>query len=315
MGNALKTGKAVVPILWLLCWGVVLFSCKSPPTKPKDENRNPPPDTRGLFFDDFSYAAASDPSLAAFGWTVRSGGGGPGPEGCAWDPALVTFIADTGNAGNRLMRLSARTEGTGATCHQSEVFSAIRFLRATFAARILFTDIPEMGEDGDGVVQTFFTIASWDQADQDAYSEFDFEYLPNGGWGIAGETLWETSWEKVGDSRSTRQRASHAGAWQTLAVQTDSVETRYFVNGVSAALHPEPYVADGRMSVNFNHWFISDRLKTRNTEKRMYSYCVDWVFVRTDSLISPETVEARVQALRASGISRVDGAVPRRSGM
>jgi len=45
---------------------------------------------KGVFFDDFLYSSASDPALAAFGWTPRSGTGGPGNG--SWSPSNVTFV-------------------------------------------------------------------------------------------------------------------------------------------------------------------------------------------------------------------------------
>jgi len=41
------------------------------------------------------------------------------------------------------------------------------------------------GPDGDQIVETFYTIS---QMDEPSYSEADFEYLPNGGWGQEGPT-------------------------------------------------------------------------------------------------------------------------------
>jgi hypothetical protein len=262
--------------------------------------------TTGIYFDDFTYENGSDPLLTGFGWTIRSGGGGPGPSESIWDNSLVAFIADTVRSGNRLMKLSAWTEGSGASCHQSEVYSLKKFERCTFAAKIIFTDNPEEGSDGDGVVQTFFTIADWELAYTDAYCEFDFEYLPNGGWGVTGATLWESSWENVSDHRSSRQDGSHAGPWQILVIQADTMETNYYVNGALAAKHKKPYVVDGRMSINFNHWFIQEQLKASNTSYRRYSYLVDWVFAQKDSMLSPEAVENRIDVLRLKGYPRLD---------
>jgi hypothetical protein len=262
--------------------------------------------TIGIYFDDFIYENGSDPLLTDFGWTIRTGGGGPGPPECIWDNSLVTFITDTNNTGNRLMKLSSWTQGSGATCHQSEIYSLKKFQRSTFAAQVMFTDSPEVGNDGDGVVQTFFTIADWELAYTDAYCEFDFEYLSNGGWGVNGATLWESSWENAEDHRSSRQDSSHAGTWQILVIQADTMEAKYYVNGELRAHHKKPYVVDGLMSINFNHWFIQEQLKSSNTQIRQYSYVVDWVFAQKDSILSPEVVENRITDLRLKGFPRLD---------
>ncbi|MGH9905613.1 MAG: hypothetical protein ACRD8U_08535, partial [Pyrinomonadaceae bacterium] len=70
-----------------------------------------------------------------------------------------------------------------------------KYLEGTYAARVRFTDKPVSGPAGDQVVESFYTIsplkAPWDPD----YSELDFEYLPNGGWGIDGPTLYATTWE------------------------------------------------------------------------------------------------------------------------
>lgn len=262
--------------------------------------------TAGIFFDDFIYDNKSDPQLTAFGWTVRSGSGGPGPAEGIWDNSLVTFIADTLKTGNRLMKLSSWTQGSGSTCHQSEIYSLVKFQQATFAARVMFTDDTEMGLGGDGIVQTFFTIADWELAHTDSYCEFDFEYLPNGGWGGTDAALWETSWANVENHTSIRQRASHAGTWQILVIQADTLETNYYVNSELRAHHQKPFVVDGLMSINFNHWFIEEQLRSNNRINRRYSYLVDWVFARTDSILSPEAIENHVSELQLKGYPRFD---------
>lgn len=282
-------------------YGVILslffvFFCNSP-------NNTPPPDKQpdfpdGLFFDDFYYSTSSDPNLKKNGWTVRTGPGGPGPEGCIWDDELVAFTDETPESDNRLLALSAWTEGTPTSCHQAELYSPLKFKNGTFAARILFSDRPDYGPDGDGLVQTFFTIAPWEQAENDAYAEFDFEYLPNGGWGANGAHLWQTSWETVNDKKSDRIPASHAGTWQQLVIQTDSEETRYFVNGQLTATHSPPYVADGWMSINFNHWFIAASLDQNNKTKRQYTYYVDWMYALNDLNVTPAQVDSLVNQLR-----------------
>ena len=209
----------------------------------------------------------------------------------------------------RIMKLSAWTQGSGATCHQAEISTSRKFQRATFAARIFFADAPESGGDGDGIVQTFFTISSWDLADTDGYSEFDFEYLPNGGWGRTGPHLWETSWEKVGDNKSDQQGGSHAGSWRIFVIQTDERETKYYVGDELRSAHEEPYVVDGEMSINFNHWFISEGLRTRDRGTRQYSYSIDWVLARVDSVMSPAAVDSLVSDLRQKGYPRADSVI------
>jgi hypothetical protein len=80
----------------------------------------------GVFFDDFSQSDLA--ALARDGWAVRDRRGHPGLEGAAWGPGSVTLVADPQRPGNRLLRLSASTDGTpqGTTqaqvCHQRKYF-------------------------------------------------------------------------------------------------------------------------------------------------------------------------------------------------
>src|SRR5215212_6852222 len=68
-----------------------------------------------LLFDDFSYS-----SLAAFagnGWIARTAAGWPGVEGAIWVDS-VSLIDDPALAGNRLVRMTATTDGK--TTHQAQ---------------------------------------------------------------------------------------------------------------------------------------------------------------------------------------------------
>ena len=91
--------------------------------------------------------------------------------------------------------MTSSTGGAGANTSQTQICHQRKYLEGTYAARMRFTDAPVAGTDGDQVVQSFYTIsplkAPWDLD----YSELDFEYLPNGGWGIEGPTLYGTTWE------------------------------------------------------------------------------------------------------------------------
>ena len=73
-------------------------------------------------------------------------------------------------------------------CHQR------KYLEGTYAARVRFTDSPVSGPGGDQIVESFYTISPLKAPMDLDYSELDFEYLPNGGWGIDGPTLYATTW-------------------------------------------------------------------------------------------------------------------------
>jgi hypothetical protein len=68
----------------------------------------------------------------------------------------VALVDDPQQPGNRLLRLSARTDGTAAGTVQAQVCHARKYLEGTYAARVRFSDAPVQGPDGDVVVQTFY---------------------------------------------------------------------------------------------------------------------------------------------------------------
>ena len=70
-----------------------------------------------------------------------------------------------------------------------------KYRDGTYATRVRFRNRPTIGPGGDEVVETFYTISPLKKPLDPDYSELDFEYLPNGGWGLAAPTLWVTSWE------------------------------------------------------------------------------------------------------------------------
>ncbi len=69
------------------------------------------------------------------------------------------------------------------------------------------------------------------------YSELDWEYLPNGGWGIIGPTLYQTTWESFipepnwkMDNVSNNTRVGRAG-WHTLVTQVGNGKVKYLLDG------------------------------------------------------------------------------------
>jgi hypothetical protein len=258
-----------------------------------------------VLFDDFAYAGATDPLLADHGWTVRSGGGGPGVPGAVWDPSLVTFPdAD----GSPVLQLEAATDGTNA--RQTEVYHQRKFHEGTYAARVRFADAPVRGIDGDQVVQTFFTITPLDAPMDPDYGELDFEYLPNGGWGESGSTLFMTTWETyqpdpwVADNIHSEQRASFDG-WHDLVIQVIDGLVRYHVDGALVAEHGDKYYPETPMSINANLWFIAGGLVGEPGD-RAYQQQVDWVYFAKDQVLDPGQVAAEVAGYRAAGVTHVD---------
>src|SRR5215475_14220806 len=67
-----------------------------------------------VLFDDFSYQGFN--SLFTFwrhGWRVRTAQGWPGIPEAGWSQKGISFVADPAARGNRLLRLTSSTDGTG----------------------------------------------------------------------------------------------------------------------------------------------------------------------------------------------------------
>ena len=258
-------------------------------------------------FDDFSYSGPGDPRLAQRSWSVRTGGGGPGVPGAVWSRDNVSFPAVDGG---QVMQLRASTEGPSGATVQSEVSHQRKFAEGTYAARVRFTDAPVSGPDGDQAVQTFFTITPLDAPMDPDYGELDFEYLPNGGWGTNGPTLFMTTWETyqpdpwIADNVHGTVSASLDG-WHDLVIQVAGGRVVYYLDGTEVADHGDRYYPETPMSISFNHWFIAGGLVADRTP-RDYREQVDYVYFAQDEVVPPAEVTARVQQFRARSVGWVD---------
>ena len=261
-------------------------------------------------FDDFVYADHA--ALEANGWVVRTAPGWPGVPGATWWPEGVSLHDSLERPGDRWVRLLAATDGTGEGTRQAQLCHQRKYREGTYAARVMFSDAPAAGPDGDQVVQTFYTISPL-AADLDPdYSELDFEYLPNGGWGSPAHTFFFTTWETfrpepnwLADNTSGQVISAHGGAWHTLVVQVLDGQVTYFVDGVLRATHGDRFYPEALMSINFNLWFIRDGQTGASTE-RQYEEYLDWVFHQPGAALSPDEVEAAVAGLRAEAETFVD---------
>lgn len=269
-----------------------------------------------ILFDDFSYSTADE--MSANGWTIRSGQGWPGVQGASFRPENISFIDYPAQAGNRLLRMTSSTDGTGANTYQTQICHQRKYLEGTYAARVRFSDVPTSGSDGDQIVQTFYTITPYEKPFDPDYSEMDFEYLPNGGWGGAPTTMHVTTWETVqiepwnADNASNATEGSLAG-WHTLLAQVTSGTVRYFVDGQMIGQHGGDYYPDAPMSINFNLWFIDGGLSGAS-DVREYQEDIDWVFHTADMLLMPDEVDAKINELRNISVKFQDtvspGAIP-----
>ncbi|MFB7470165.1 cellulose binding domain-containing protein [Kitasatospora sp. NPDC056184] len=284
--------KVTATVAGVQVWGTA-------PTKP-------PVPAGPVLFDDLDYTGHDDPALAAHGWSARSGGGGPGVAGATWAAENVTFAKEGGNS---VMTLRTSTAGTAESTRQSEFHSqAMKFRNGTYAARVRFADAPVTGPDGDHLVQSFFAINDLKAPNADDYAEYDFEYLPNGGWGETSNIFFTTSWETYGpegsDNRYTVSRNSFAG-WHDLVLTIDDSGIVYYVDGVEFARHETRYLPERPMVIAFNQW-LTDLAGLTGTEARSYEEQVDYVLHVKDRVLTPAQVGAAVAAYRAAGTSFTD---------
>ena len=258
-----------------------------------------------VLFDDFSYTDKSQ--LKKNGWIIRTVPGWPGMPGAKWLEEGVSLHKDPSQSNNQILRMTSSTDGPGANTTQTQICHQRKYLEGTYAARVRFTDDPVSGPGGDQIVQAFYTISPLKAPMDLDYSELDYEYLPNGGWGIDGPTLYATTWETFSPEPNWKKdnvfktaNGSQAG-WHTLVTQVLNNNVRYFVDGKLFAEHGGNYYPEDTMSINFNIWFIRDGMKQVN-ERRQYQQEIDWVFHQAGVALTPEQVEAAVAAMRRKAI-------------
>ena len=267
-----------------------------------------------LLFDDFSYANKSD--LKNNGWIVRTEAGWPGIPGATWWDEGVSILKDPNSRNNWILRMTSSTDGTAANTKQTQICHQRKYKEGTYAARVRFTDNPISGPGGDQLVQSFYTISPLKAPMDPDYSELDFEYLPNGGWGIDGPTLYATTWETFSPEPNWKKdnvfkttNGSQAG-WHTLVTQVMPAKVRYFVDGKLFAEHNGTYYPEDTMSINFNLWFIRDGM-TKAQETRQYHEDIDWVFFLGNQELSPKQVEAMVADFRRKQVKFRDTVRPK----
>lgn len=251
--------------------------------------------------------------MSTNGWNVRSGGGGPGVTGATWSTGLVTFHDDPEDSSNSLMRLEATTTGPSGSTVQSQITTNASYLKGTYAARVYFTNSPHSGPDGDEIVETFYTITPLAFDLDPDYSEIDFEYLANGGWGHDTSTMflttWETyqaePWQAINDSRDTE--GDYSG-WKILLVTVDDDTVSYYIDGVSQVNHTGDSYPETEMSINFNLWFINNGL-INSAESRTYYQDVDWMFFAQDTLLNQTEVLNQINQYRIDETDFIDTTV------
>lgn len=268
---------------------------------------------RQFMFDDFDYCGSDDIKLAHFKWSLKEGVAGPGPVGCSWSKHNISFIDDPDSPDNRLMRLSASTDGTASGCSQAEILHETKYFEGTYAARVRFTDRPVSGEPGDKINETFFTISPLRYANDPLYSECDFEYLGNGGWEKAGATMWLTSWHTYQDYPDFKMdntnnyiNESHEG-WHILVFVVAEDTVKYYIDGELKAVHGDKFYPRALMNISFNLWFLNEEDSLLPSgSKRTYVMDVDWVFHAKNYVMPTESILKQVNNFRNKGIKRWD---------
>jgi len=268
-----------------------------------------------LMFDDFNYTSTG--SLFSNGWTARTETGHPGIAGATWSAEGISVHPATPDAQFGIARLSSVTDGDGEGTRHTQICHARKYLYGTYAARVFFRNQPAYGPDGDEVIQTFYAISPLAAPLDPDYSEVDFEYLPNGGWGENElSAMWTTSWEtfrlepwtKVNEF--SRVEGDYSG-WRTLVMNVAADAVRYFVDGNLIGEHSAEVAPEVPMSINFNLWFMPSGADGSvgpldSPEQRQYQQDIDWVLHVAEQQLSTREVEDNVAALRASEQYAVD---------
>jgi hypothetical protein len=259
--------------------------------------------SNGVLFDDFNYTSSSDPNITAHDWTVRTSSGGPGVSGATWSANAVTFPASTAAGGTHVMNLAASTDGTAGDTVQAEVdTTSQKFFQGTYAARVYFNDAPSTGPNGDCVNETFYAISP----DNSLYSEDDFEYLPNGGWGGPSDSMYTTTWYSADalDRVSTDTESSLQG-WHTLVETVLNGTVTYYIDGTQVFSSTGKYYPREAMTIDFNEWFIDGELTSSSTP-RTWNEQVGWVYYANSQSLTPAQVTANVTGYQKAGTSFTD---------
>jgi hypothetical protein len=319
----LITDSLKIVLLGLVIIGQPLFGQTVKGEKsPSVSNPNPAPELNRdgvnsraqILFDDFDYTKHQ--KFLKNGWVIRTAPGHPGIPGAKWPLENVSFLNDPDQTKNRILRMTSATDGTAENTSQTQICQQRKFYEGTYAARVRFTDQTLEGPSGDQLVQSFYTISPLKAPMDLDYSEMDFEYLPAGGWGITGPTLYATTWETFSPEPNWKKdnlfhtiAGSQAG-WHTILMQVSDGRVKYFLDGKMFTEHGGEYYPEVLMSINFNLWFIKEGVLPNTKAMRRYYEDVDWVFFEANRVLETAEVTAKVVDLRRRSISFRDTVSP-----
>lgn len=205
--------------------------------------------------------------------------------------------------GGKVLRLRSSTDGTeqGTTQVEAQTTSGNLFT-GTYAARVHLSDKPTSGRDGDHVVQTFFPISPSDSSEN--YSELDFEYLPNGGWGSVGPQLDNVSWYRADPpDRVHHTLERRLEGWHTMVITAMDGKVTYSLDGTKLFTSSGKYVPRERMDIHFSNWLI-DLPFTGGP--RIWDMKVDWVYYKADEAVSPKDLQETVDGFHRTGTDYVN---------
>ncbi|MFE7524156.1 glycoside hydrolase family 16 protein [Kitasatospora sp. NPDC057542] len=262
-----------------------------------------PPGPPGVLFDAFHYTGAEDPSLAAHGWTVRTDGGGPGIRD-TWSKEGVSFPTVADAQSGQAMQLRVTSDGTPKGTKQVEVGrSTGESLNGTIAARIFFSDKPADGRDGDHIIQTAYAISP--DHNSQKYSELDFEYMPNGGWGAPGPRLDTTSWRSSAQNdRDTLATKKSVAGWHTLMMTADNGKVTYSVDGKALFSSGNKSYPREPLSIRFSSWLID--LPATMSGTRTWDMKVNWLYYQADKNVTLAEAEKAVSGFYATNTNFVN---------
>lgn len=299
-------------IVFISILSILNNSCQS---SKKEEKSVKIPDEKKIFFDDFNYKTLED--FYENNWKIRNQKGHPGIKNATWSKEGISFHSDIETTNKGIIRMTSSTSGTGETTHQTQLCHQRKYLEGTYASRVYFRDSPTSGPDGDEVIQTFYAISPLKAPMDPDYSEADFEYLPNGGWGEGSEpNFWSTTWETFQLEPWTKvneysfNKASYQG-WHTLVLTIKNEKVSYYIDGKLLGEHGENVYPEVPMSINFNLWFVAnsasvDKATLDSEEERIYQEDIDWVFHQVGEVLTTVQVQEMVENFRNQNIQYLD---------
>jgi hypothetical protein len=264
---------------------------------------------RERFFDDFSQTSLQ--ALQQDGWILRDSTGHPGPVGATWGPQALRLVAQGSRPEQTWLELEAQTDGTPGGTRQAQICQQRKFFHGTTSARIRFHDRPVSGADGDPVIQTFYSVAPLRHDFDPEFSEIDFEYLANGGWGSPDTRLYAITWQTVRIEpwlayNQSHERPQSLDGWHQLTLQVDEQRSRLWLDDRLLAEHGGRNHPVVPMAISFNLWFSPEGLLPVSAGTRVWQQQVDWVFHARNEQLRPSQVRTEVQRLRRAGTRRLD---------